>query len=277
MILSVLYQTFSNFELIIVNDGSTDGSLQIAEGISDSRIRIFDKPHSGVSSARNLGINNSRFDYIALLDGDDLWKPNYLEEMYNTILSRPDDLFFASNFQFIKNGKIVNPKLKIAIKENESAYLDYYTSFYDSKYSPIFTSAVIFHKRLFNKSKFRENIKSGQDLFLWIQFSLICKFVFLNKKLVYYNHDVDSSRAIGKLYTKESSYIFFLNEFEEEEKKNPSLKRLLDWLRMANLKPYIHIYPDEVRAILSKVSKMDFTHWVFYHLPRFATKKFYKI
>src|SRR5690606_29446795 len=76
---SVLDQTFTDFEIVIVNDGSTDNSLQVVENIDDQRIRIINKPNGGVSSARNKGINEANFNWIAFLDGDDLWKPNHLE------------------------------------------------------------------------------------------------------------------------------------------------------------------------------------------------------
>jgi len=274
---SVLNQTFRNFELIIINDGSTDDSLQIVENISDNRTRIINKPNGGVSSARNLGIKIARYNYIALLDADDLWMPNYLEEMYNMIHLYPNDSFFGSNFLFIKNELIIKSKVQVNLEAGKCGYIDYYESFYKAKYSPICSSAVVFNKRLFNQFKFRENLKSGEDILLWMQFALHNKLVYLNIELAYYNHDVDVlSRALGKLYKKENTYLFFLDEFEEEAQINLRLKHLIDFLRSTNLKPYISLYPDEVKSILSKVSKLDFIHWIYYHLPSFILKHLYK-
>ena len=77
---SVLNQTFPDFEINIVDDGSTDRSLESARQFDDPRIRVFSKPNGGVSSARNYGIRQSRKKYIAFLDADDLWYPDYLSE-----------------------------------------------------------------------------------------------------------------------------------------------------------------------------------------------------
>ena len=86
---SVLNQTFPDFEINIVDDGSTDRSLEIARQFDDPRIRVFSKPNGGVSSARNYGIRQSRKKYIAFLDADDLWYPDYLSEIARLIDKYP--------------------------------------------------------------------------------------------------------------------------------------------------------------------------------------------
>ena len=73
---SVFAQSFQDYEVVIVNDGSTDKSVEIVEGMADKRIRLINQKNSGVSAARNKGIQESRGEYIAFLDADDEWKPD---------------------------------------------------------------------------------------------------------------------------------------------------------------------------------------------------------
>src|SRR5690554_5521626 len=77
---SVLDQTFQNFEIVIVNDGSTDNSVKEVEKFDDKRIRLIHQENQGVSAARNRGIKEARYEWIAFLDGDDLWEKEHLEE-----------------------------------------------------------------------------------------------------------------------------------------------------------------------------------------------------
>ena len=79
---SILNQTFTDFELIIVNDGSTDHSLEICESFHDSRITIISVINGGVSKARNIGLDNAKGEYITFIDSDDYVDYLYLEKLY---------------------------------------------------------------------------------------------------------------------------------------------------------------------------------------------------
>lgn len=95
---SVLNQSFSNFELIIVNDGSTDNSAEIVSGINDRRLRLFNKNNQGVSSARNYGIGKATGEYIFFLDADDIIKPDCLEEFNSLTIEFPEASIYTANF-----------------------------------------------------------------------------------------------------------------------------------------------------------------------------------
>ena len=83
---SVLSQTFQQFEIVIVNDGSTDGSVSVIERMNNPLIRLIHQKNGGVSAARNRGIEEARFEYIAFLDADDEWKENHLEVIAGLVL-----------------------------------------------------------------------------------------------------------------------------------------------------------------------------------------------
>lgn len=97
---SVADQTFRDWELIVVNDGSTDASLNIAKGLSaEIPMLIVDKVNGGVSSARNAGAKIAMGKYIALLDGDDMWCPKHLECMASAIVAYPKIGFFGGGYE----------------------------------------------------------------------------------------------------------------------------------------------------------------------------------
>src|SRR5690625_5076160 len=94
---SVLDQTFTDFEIVIVNDGSTDSSAAIVEEFTDPRIRLIHQENQGVSAARNKGIEEAKYDWIVFLDGDDLWENNHLEEFVKMIKLFPEDRVFCTS------------------------------------------------------------------------------------------------------------------------------------------------------------------------------------
>ena len=97
-ITSVLKQTVADFELLVINDGSTDKSREMVAGIQDSRIKIVDKPNGGVSNTRNEGIKFASNTYVALLDADDLWEPDFLETIRKLIADYPEAECYTTGF-----------------------------------------------------------------------------------------------------------------------------------------------------------------------------------
>lgn len=107
---SILNQTFKEFELIVVDDASSDGSLRVIEQYNDSRIRVFrrDTPGPGGYAARNLGIQEARYSWIAFLDADDAWEPAYLERMREAIEREKDIQVFVSGYSVVE-GQLKKP------------------------------------------------------------------------------------------------------------------------------------------------------------------------
>ena len=189
---SVLNQTYSNFELIIVDDGSKDNSLQVVQSIEDSRLRIIHKENGGVSSARNRGIREAKGDYIALLDGDDLWEPTFLEEQIRLIHDFPNAGMWGVNTAFIKHGK--KQKWEQGMGDGFRGYVEnYFGTTHNDLYC---SSSVVIRKEVFAVAGyFDERISSSEDLDMWFRIILHYQVVFYDKVLVYYNQDAENRVA----------------------------------------------------------------------------------
>jgi len=270
---SVLGQTHTDFELIIVNDGSTDDSLSRVQKIQDSRLRIIDQPNQGVATTRNNGTSFARYEYIAFLDGDDWWHPEFLEEMANLISCFPEAGIYGCQYLWVKNGKhkkSVNHELP-----EFAGYFDYFAAYTRAWWMPLTSISVVIRKAVFvDMGGFKYDLKFGEDFDLWIRIVLKYKVAYLNKPLAYYNQDVAATgRALGgKRWKKAEHFLFNLTYLDEVERENHALKKLLNGLRVRGLLTFYlrKDYPREVKALLSKVdfSQQPVYYQRLYNWPR---------
>jgi len=205
---SVLAQSFRDFELLVVNDGSTDGSLAIVESIQDDRIRLIDSKHSGVSAARNRGIEVSNHNWIAFLDADDWWDENFLAEMIASIHSYPENKLFASGRTHVfadSEKRYSNPFLP---KEGTDGAVNFFKVI--SRHLPLINSSnVIISKSLIQQvGFFREAQKMHEDHDLWMRLSIGEEVVFKNKNLSFYRNT--QSDSASKMYYEPNDFSTFL-------------------------------------------------------------------
>ncbi|MGY6649545.1 glycosyltransferase family 2 protein [Wenyingzhuangia sp. IMCC45574] len=174
---SVLHQKHSNFELLLLNDGSTDNSQAIIDSFRDPRIKTFTGKNIGAAAARNFLIEQAQYNYIAFLDADDLWMPNHLTEMSRLIDKYPDEKVFATNTIKTINQTIIPRNYSIEISNKA----DLVTNFFEASYIDciILTPSSVIHKDVFDTcGNFDRNIKSGQDTDLYIRIGLHYPIVF---------------------------------------------------------------------------------------------------
>lgn len=276
---SVLDQTCRDFELIIVNDGSTDNSLEVVQQYDDARIRIIDQANAGVSTTRNNGVKEAKHELIAFLDADDWWAPTYLEEMLGMVEKYPDAGLWSARYYYVKYGQ--NRKAGIGLDDGfTDGYINYFKVYARTMWMPVYPPSVILTQKIFNEFKgFKTELKLGEDFHLWARIALKYKIAYLNKPLVYYNQDVPAQeRAIGglKLWKPEEHYIFNLEALKDAEKTNPELDFLLDKMRLSTLLRYrmYKAYPAETKQILKQIdfASQPFIWRIKYHLPVFLPK-----
>ncbi|QIP13906.1 glycosyltransferase family 2 protein [Spirosoma aureum] len=255
---SVLCQTFSDFELIVVNDGSTDSSVEKLARFTDDRLKLINQSNTGVSGARNKGVKHARFDYIAFLDADDWWHERFLEEMNALITQFSDAGLYGSNYFVVKNG--VNTPAQVGVEAGfEMGYINYFKVYARTFWVPLNCSFVVVKKSVFEQEKgFNEHLRFGEDLDLWIRIALTHKVGYVNKFLANSNQDAETTnRALGtdKFWNKKEHVTFNISHLADQEQTQPNLKTLLDGLRVRSLVAYRlnDWYPEEVRAIMSRV------------------------
>ncbi len=166
---TILNQTYQDFEIIIVDDGSTDHSVKEVAKMLDPRIRLIHQSNAGVSAARNRGIEEARGEYIAFLDADDEWKPDYLKTQYELTLKYPGCSVFASNYEFKDTQGTVTPTIirKLSFKGVDGILSNYFEVASCSN-PPLWTSAVMVKKSAIQSiGGFPIGIKSGEDLLTW--------------------------------------------------------------------------------------------------------------
>lgn len=232
---SVLSQTFTDYELIVVNDGSTDGSLAAAQGIlTGTDAMIIDQRNAGVSVARNNGVAASHGDYVCFLDADDWWEPAFLERMSAFIAEYPDSGIWCSNYNYVKNGK---GTVRLTVP---TGYINYFRCYADNGCMPVWTGAVCLSRALFQEfGGFKPELKLGEDFDLWARIALNCKVAFLDEALSNYNQDVNlECRSTRHLLDPRHHMLWNLDYLEGEELSNPDYKQLIDNLRTYALLPY---------------------------------------
>ena len=251
---SILTQTFQNFEIIVVNDGSTDKSLGIVSAIIDKRITIINQENRGVSSARNNGIKHAKYNYIALLDGDDLWSSSFLREMSSFIQAFPGASLYGSAYSFQHpDSTITTPDL--GLKIHFQGYIEYFIL---AKNNTLFTSSsVVFRKDAFIEiGEFDASFTKGEDIDLWIRFALHGPVAFYNKSLAIYKLDGEN-RAFTQPTSKEKSLIWNLDKYRVYENTNQVFKEFLDNWRLAHINNYFKGIKNEVDEIKSLLKDID--------------------
>ena len=186
---TVLNQTFTDYEIVIVNDGSTDNSVAEVEKIYDARIRLINQQNAGVSAARNRGIEEANGELIAFLDADDEWKPEYLATQYHLSQKYPECSVFACNYEFRNaEGNVTSAIIHKLSFAGEDGILINYFEVACCSHPPLWTSAVVVRKSALQAiGGFPVGVTSGEDLLTWARLSINDHIAFCKRSLAIYN------------------------------------------------------------------------------------------
>ena len=200
---SVLAQTYTNYEIIVVDDGSTDRSAEVAEAtllasrLSPLAFRLIRKSNGGVSSARNRGIQEAKYDYVALLDGDDLWDEHYLEEQVKLIQDFPEAKMWGVNFAEMSKGELIR-KLPTGLPDGYRGYVENYFQIHGRISDLYCSSSVVISKEVFKRvGYFDERIKYAEDSDMWFRIIATYLVVFYDRYIAFYQYDAEN-RAMNR-------------------------------------------------------------------------------
>lgn len=225
---SVLAQTYTDYEIIIVNDGSTDNSAAVVQSVIykcqmsnvQCPIRLFTKPNGGVSSARNYGVEKSRSEYVAFLDADDLWEPNYLETLARLIADYPNASLYGLGYGWLKNGNKIPATSQLnyrgIIPYDGSHLMTYWTSCTCSSKEALIKAGL-----------FNENLTHGEDLDMWWRLMMMGEAVFDSQECAYYVQDSEN-RAMHNMPPIENHIVSIIDQYAEERMRNVEFRKAFD-------------------------------------------------
>jgi glycosyltransferase involved in cell wall biosynthesis len=230
---SVLKQTYINWELIVVNDGSNDRTSALVLAFNDERVVLVKQDNGGVANARNNGINNSKGEYIAFLDSDDLWVEDKLERQIGVLVGGKHKMCFAKTWCFRENSNqtsdcFVNISLDFDDKDKILVY----------DFIPVLT-VLLAKDVLAEVGHFDETLRGVEDWDMWIRVLQKYEAIYLDEFLAKYR--ISSTGLSGN----------FEKHFIEEEKV---------WLKHIDLysieiSSYRQWFADKKRTIIAKQNK----------------------
>ena len=257
---SVLSQTCTDFELVIMDDGSSDDSFVVAQKAIQGHgsCHISRQVNAGVSQARNNAVALSQGEYLCFLDADDWWDPLFLEKVSFLMDGFPDAGIYGTGYTIVNESRHKTRVASIGVDQGfERGYINYCRVYAKQMYMPLWTGAVCIPRRVFDEfGGFKPHLKLGEDFDLWIRIALKYKVAFLNEPLAFYNQDSDPQwRGTGHLREPASHMLWNLSYLDDEERINPDYKQLIDNLRTYGLFPYYLSvrYRKEARRELEKV------------------------
>ena len=264
---SVCEQTYTDYEVVIVNDGSTDDSANVVKDFIariddrciDNRWTLVNKPNGGVCSARNIGIEEAKGEYVALLDGDDIWDKEYLAEQVKMLRDFPEAVMWGINFAEMNEGKLVR-RLETALPDRYRGYVEHYFQM-PGRISDLFcSSSVVIRREVFDKvGMFDERIKYAEDSDMWFRIIATHRVAFYDRYMVFYQWDAEN-RALKREIKLKYFLPYYVDKYQNPLYKSNSVFYV--WInRWASqqLKRYYFHNPAQRAEAIEATRKLDYS------------------
>lgn len=250
---SVIQQTYRGFEVIVVDDGSNDNGAEIVKNIEDDRIRLICQKNAGVSAARNKGIENASYEYIAFLDADDEWHPKFLESIISLIVAYPNAGLYATAFEISTDQGNKIPKFIDVPKGVEGGVLRSYFRSAAFNVSPVWSSAACIPKSIFAKiGVFPIGEKLGEDLDMWSRVALRYPIAYCSYIGAVYHVLAGNRICISSLPQNE---LPFCKRLQEKIDSRTVPTELVDEVRLFIARHLIHVASINIQHGSKSVAK----------------------
>ena len=236
---AAIAQSLQDYEVIVVNDGSTDNSLATVKSVDDPRLRIIEQENQGVSVARNTGILEASGDFICFLDADDIWYPHYLETIDRLTSAYPESDIFVTSYRVLLDGE--KERFSTRLSPEEGCLPSYWETLRTS-YDFVWTSAAVFRREaLLAVGLFLPGEKVGQDLDVWARVAERNPRVAYSAKVcVDYDRCAESNARVSNKIAASKAFIGDLERQlvnpERTETERAAIQRKYD------LKKTVHIF-----------------------------------
>ena len=225
---SVLAQTFDDFELIVVNNGSVDRTPEILGSINDSRLRVLTLPERGVSRARNLGLREARGAFIAFLDSDDTWNAELLEKMHTALATNPQAVLAYCGWQ---NLGLPGPRGEPFVPPDYESP-DKVTALLEGCRWPIH-ACLTRHAAIIKAGGFNTNLTIAEDYLLWMEVSVTGTLIRVPEVLARYHHhdgvQATRNQALVALDTFRAKQLFLRRHPEIVKQLGSDRIKYLTW------------------------------------------------
>ncbi len=269
---SVLNQTFQEFEVIVVNDGSTDGGLHFVSDTYSNKITVINQENKGVSTARNNGIQQAKYTFIAFLDADDCWHNQFLQKVKEVIDKEKDIKIIGTHY--------TRSKRFLATDSGNLEYFKFENYFKSALRNTYFTSSstIIASDFFKNNNGFNSALQKGEDIDVWIRAVHSGGNAFYIKSTLVYYSDEDLNQATNSKSWIGNSLVGIINtEFQNllKQSKNKDFNRFVSIYVYFNLYPF---YFDSESHLQSKetLKKNEFNFFLLdlvYKLPLWIGSK----
>lgn len=185
----VLAQTYQDFEVVVVDDGSTDGGAAVVETFEDPRIRLIRQENAGVSAARNRGIAEARGEHVAFLDADDEWMPEYLETQHKLTEKYSHCDVFVTNYEFHnEDGVVTKTTINNLSFATEDGVFENYFEVAIASTPPICSISIMMRIEIIRSiGGFPVGVTLGEDLLTWARLACKYRIAYTKKPLAIYN------------------------------------------------------------------------------------------